>query len=130
MAVSPTSLSLRHLRAEGWTVDVCERWMASSRTRRDLFGLIDLVALRGNETMGVQTTSAGNANARLNKMTDAVHRPYLDALLGAGWSVVIHGWRLSTRDGHACQHGKARCGCRWTLHRYLDLGKRAEEPMP
>jgi hypothetical protein len=122
--VTPTQLSLRHLRTEGWLVDVCERWVPSftgvGGNRRDLFGLIDLVALRGAETIGVQTTSHANFNSRLNKINDDEHRPALDALKAAGWSVVVHGWRKSTRDGHACHHGgRARCGCRWTLHRLV-----------
>jgi hypothetical protein len=124
---SPTVLSLRHLRADGWTVDVCERWVpnfgggAGPGKRHDLFGLVDLVALKGSETLGVQTTSHTNFNARLNKITDDEHREAFVALKAAGWGIVVHGWRLSTRDGHACQHGRARCGCRWTLHRVVNL---------
>jgi hypothetical protein len=117
--MSPTFLSMRHLRAEGWLVDVCERWVpsATGQVRKDLFGLIDLVALRGSETMGVQTTSHTNALARVKKIGDADHTEQLAALHAAGWLVVVHGWRKSTRDGHACPHGKTACGCRWTLHR-------------
>jgi hypothetical protein len=122
---SPTELSLHHLRTEGWTVDVCERWIpgagVAGGTRRDLFGVLDLVGLRGPETLGVQTTSALNVSARLNKMRDAEHAERLAALHAAGWSLVIHGWRLSTRDGHACPHGRPRCGCRWSLHRLIPV---------
>jgi hypothetical protein len=124
VSVSPTTLSLRHLRAEGWLVDVCERWIPSGRVgqvRKDLFGLIDLVAVRGPETLGVQTTSHTNVNARLNKMRDTEHTARLAALRDAGWSVVVHGWRMSSRDGHACKHSAARCACRWTLHRLITL---------
>lgn len=122
--VSPTKLSLRHLRAEGWTVDVCERWvpMGAGKVRKDLFGLVDLVGVRDGETIGVQTTSNANFNSRLNKMHDGEHAPLLAALVAAGWHVVIHGWRLTDRHGHACKHGSARCACRWTLHRQTDLG--------
>jgi hypothetical protein len=125
--VSPTELSLRHLRAEGWLVDVCERWVPNPShpgggQRRDLFGLVDLVAIRGTQTMGVQTTTHVNVSAHLMKMTDDDHRPRLRDLFVAGWIVVVHGWRKSTRDGHACKHGaKSRCGCRWTLHRCIDM---------
>jgi hypothetical protein len=119
-----TELSLRHLRSEGWLVDVCERWIPSGdggQVRRDLFGLIDLVALRGSVTMGVQTTSNSNVNARLSKIGDGEHAEQLAALTAAGWQVVVHGWRKSTREGHACQHDK-RCACRWTLHRCITVG--------
>jgi hypothetical protein len=123
--VSPTELSLRHLRDEGWTADICERWIPGgsgiSGRRKDLFGMLDLVAVRGAETLGVQTTSHANANSRANKMRDDEHAERLAALHAAGWVVVVHGWRLSTRDGRACTHGRPRCGCRWTLHRLITV---------
>lgn len=130
--MTPTELSLRQLRAEGWTVDVCERWVPGgpgmSGRRRDLFGMLDLLALRDGRTMGVQTTSHTNVAARLTKMTDDEHGPALVEMRSAGWLIVIHGWRLSTRDGHACPHNRPRCGCRWSLHRLLDLT--TEAPLP
>ncbi len=123
--MTPTALSLRYLRDEGWLVDVCERWVPSGRigqVRKDLFGLIDLVAVRSAETMGVQTTSNSNVANHLTKMTDADHAVALAGLRAAGWTVVIHGWRKSTRDGRECKHGlAARCGCRWTLHRNVEI---------
>lgn len=120
----PTQLSLRHLRDEGWMVDVCERWVPSGmgqQVRKDLFGMIDLVAVREGETMGVQTTSASNASSRVAKMSDAEHAPMRAALHAAGWALVVHGWRKSTRDGRACTHGTGPCGCRWDLHRCITL---------
>lgn len=124
--MTPTELSLRHLRKDGWLVDVCERWVPNpvhpgGGQRRDLFGLIDLVAIRGTQTLGVQTTTVTNVNAHLLKMTDDEHRPRLADLFVAGWIIVVHGWRKSTRDGHACTHGRVVCGCRWTLHRNIDM---------
>ena len=121
--MSPTQLSLRHLRAQGWLVDVCERWVPgqTGQVRRDLFGMLDLVAVRDTETLGVQTTSAGSVSSRKLKMTNNEHLPWLLDLKGAGWLVVIHGWRKSTRDGRACTHGKVRCACIWTLHRNENL---------
>lgn len=123
---SPTQLSLAHLRADGWTADICERWMPTGNgfggVRKDLFGMLDLVAVRDAVTLGVQTTSADNASARLTKMTDDDHADALAALRAANWTVVIHGWRKSTKDGRACKHGvQARCGCRWTLHRHMEV---------
>jgi hypothetical protein len=123
--VSPTTLSLDHLRRDGWLVDVCERWVPGapgrSGSRRDLFGMLDLVALRDGVTLGVQTTSAANVSSRLTKMSDDEHDAARRALLDAGWLLVVHGWRKSTRDGHACKHGRTRCACRWTLHREVSI---------
>jgi hypothetical protein len=122
--MTPTQLSLRLLRAEGWSADICERWVpqGAGGIRKDLFGLVDLVAVRGHETAGVQTTSHANFASRVTKITDDEHRAAFDALKAAGWLIVVHGWRLSTLKGdHACPHGKARCSCRWTLHRSVTL---------
>lgn len=124
MSLSPTSLSLARLREEGWVVEVVERWAGGAR--HDLFGLLDLVAVRGAETIGVQTTTASNFNARLNKVVEGEH---LGALHAAGWSVVIHGWRkTSPGTGRACKHGKSRCACRWELYRFAVLSPRSHIP--
>ena len=45
MATSPTQLSLKKLREEGYTVAVVEHWNSFARIRQDLFGFIDLLAL-------------------------------------------------------------------------------------
>lgn len=89
MSVSPTQLSLDYLRADGWLVEVVERWIPSAQTRRDLFGFLDLVAVRDAETLGVQTTSRTNLTAHLHKIADAVALPYVRA---AGWTLHVHGW--------------------------------------
>ena len=107
-------------------MDVCERWVPNpghpgGGRRRDFLGLVDLIAVRGSVTMGVQTTTNSNVNNHLTKMLDDEHRSNLADLIAAGWLICVHGWRLSTRDFHACTHGRARCGCRWVLHRNIVL---------
>lgn len=77
------------------TCEVVERWNAFARIRQDLFGIIDIVALDEQQTLGVQTTSWTNVSARVKKITDS---PHLPALLRAGWVLEVHGWKkgLST----------------------------------
>lgn len=87
---SPTARSLEHLRELGYVADVVERWIPRAGVRRDLFGVVDIVALRAGETLGVQATSASNVAARVRKLADA---PTLPALRAAGWRLVVHGWR-------------------------------------
>lgn len=86
--------SLALLRGEGWRVAVVERWNPHARIRQDLFGVLDLVALRGGETLGVQTTSASNVAARMRKIAEADAVP---DLRDAGWRLEVHGWRKSGR---------------------------------
>jgi hypothetical protein len=104
--VTPTQRSLALLRRGGWTAEVVERWNSHARIRHDLFGCIDILAVRDGETLGVQTTSGSGVSARLRKL---VGLPVLDTLHRAGWCVQVHGWRkVKLRRG-----GKAsRWDCR------------------
>jgi hypothetical protein len=89
LKASLTNLSQRQLTDDGWTVDVVERWIPHTSTRRDLFGMFDLLALRGAETMAVQVTSRGNLSSRARKIADS---PLLPAVREAGWTLHLHGW--------------------------------------
>ena len=89
MSASPTSLSLAALRRDGYTAAVVEYWNPHTRTRHDLFGFIDILAIRPGETLGVQATSRGNVSARVRKIAD---HPNLPAVREAGWRLEVHGW--------------------------------------
>lgn len=103
--MTPTQLTLRHLRADGWTAEVVEKWNPHARIRQDLFGLVDVIAVRPNETLAVQTTSASNVSARVKKIAE---HPNIGAIREAGWTVLVHGW------------GKNKSG-RWELKREVDV---------
>ena len=88
--MSPTARTLRDLRADGWTADVVERWIPGANVRSDLFGFVDIVAVRGAETLGVQATSDTNVSARVRKIAD---HPNLPHVREAGWRLEVWGWR-------------------------------------
>jgi len=90
VSLSPTQLSLRDLRAAGYTVAIVEHWNAFSRKRYDLFGFADLFAVRPSEVLLVQTTSSSNASARVKKI---MTEPNAVACAAAGIRVHVHGWR-------------------------------------
>lgn len=94
MSLTPTQLTLRTLRDEGWTAAKVEHWDAHAGIRRDLFGIIDVVAIGPAGTIGVQATSDSNVAARVNKIADA---PTIGALREAGWQLEVWGWRK--KDG-------------------------------
>lgn len=96
--MSPTQRSLKHLREQGYRVAVVEKWNPHARIRQDLFGFIDLLAIKGPETLAVQSTSRGNVSARVKKITEA---EALSDVRKANWRIVVHGW------------GKLKAG--WTL---------------
>jgi hypothetical protein len=90
LATSPTQLSLKKLREEGWLAEVCERWIPGANIRKDLWGWTDIVALKDGETLAVQTTSYSNMSARVNKITES---DTIAEVRKAGWSVQVWGWR-------------------------------------
>jgi len=96
--ISPTQRSLAYLRDQGWLVATVERWNPHAKVRQDLFGILDLLAVRDGETLGVQTTSGSNVAARARKIADSSH---VDALQRAGWRLVVHGWRKGSNGRYA-----------------------------
>jgi hypothetical protein len=88
--MSPTARTLRDLRADGWTADVVERWIPGANIRSDLFGFVDIVAVRGAETLGVQATSDTNVAARVRKIAEHPNLPFVRE---AGWRLEVWGWR-------------------------------------
>jgi vacuolar-type H+-ATPase subunit F/Vma7 len=87
---SPTQRTLKHLRDSGYRAEVVERWNPHARIRQDLFTIIDVLALSETEVVAVQTTSASNMKARINKISEA---DILPLLLKLEWRVIVHGWK-------------------------------------
>lgn len=102
--MTPTQLSLRRLRNQGWLAEVVERWNPHANIRQDLYGFIDILAVGEAGTLAVQTTTVPNVAARIRKITD---HPHLPAVRAAGWAIHVHGWEK--RSG------------RWTLTRDEDI---------
>lgn len=73
----------------GWRIANVEKWNPATGTKNDLFGMFDLLALKGDVTMGVQTTSKTNLASHVRKMGDA---EALADVKAAGWVVMLHGW--------------------------------------
>ena len=97
---SPTQLSLAKLREEGYTCWITEHWNNWSKTRQDLFGFIDILALKGNETLAIQTTTAANLNARCKKIADHEN---VGAVREAGWTIHVHGWHQDDKRKWHCK---------------------------
>ena len=92
---SPTARTMAALRSAGWTVEVVERCIPGANIRRDLFGVIDVLAIREGETLGVQATSASNVSARVRKLSES---DVLPAIRKAGWRLEVWGWRRVGRS--------------------------------
>lgn len=92
---SPTQRSKKLLEDEGYTVEIVERYNSFVKRRFDLFGFIDLLAIKPGETVGVQTTSYSNLSARVRKIADHEN---VDAVREAGWKILVHGWRKNAKN--------------------------------
>ena len=92
---SPTTRSLALLREQGYTVAVVEKWNPHARIRQDLFGFIDILAIKRGETLAVQATASG-VSARLKKINDS---ELLPKVREAGWTIQIWGWTKSAKTG-------------------------------
>ena len=89
MAYSPTQLTLRKLRKEGYTADITEHWNPWAKVRRDLFKIVDVLAVGNGETVAVQCTSYNNISARVHKIAEAEALP---DMRDAGWRILVQGW--------------------------------------
>jgi hypothetical protein len=89
MAISPTQLSLKMMREQGYYAEVVERYNSFTRKRNDLCGFIDILCLRPGEVVGVQTTSNSHVSDRYKKIRE--HENF-KKVTDAGIKVVVHGW--------------------------------------
>ena len=101
MATSPTQLTLRKLKSEGYiTVQVTEHWNAWARIRQDLFNIIDVLAVKDGITIGIQVTSKANVNARIKKIANHEN---IGAVRDVGWTVHVHGWSQDDKKKWHCK---------------------------
>ncbi len=84
-----TNRSVLKLREDGFVAEVVEKFNAYTKTRHDLFGCIDIIAIGDGQTLAVQTTSKANMNSRIKKIEDS---EYLAEMIRSEWQVIVHGW--------------------------------------
>lgn len=95
--MSPTQLTLRNLRERGYLAAVVERWNPHAKIRQDLFGIIDVIGVGPEGTIGVQATSQSNRSKRTRKM---VEHESIGPLREAGWTLEVHGWKKVKNRWH------------------------------
>ena len=89
--ISPTQRTLARLRKENCDlVEVTEKWCSWSRRRKDLFGIIDILALHKGDTIAIQVTSYSNIGARVKKISES---PSIGFIRDAGWTILVEGWK-------------------------------------
>lgn len=89
MASSPTERTKKLYEQRGYRVEIVERWNAFAKIRQDLFGIIDLLAIRKGEIIGLQATSLSNVAARIKKIAEHESTPWVRE---AGIRIIVIGW--------------------------------------
>jgi len=118
--MSPSQLTLKHMRKAGYLCVVVEKWNPFVPTkskgrvcpvckkgdglgiRQDLFGFADIYAIHSQtqDRVFIQTTTRHNMIARKVKIQENKH---LRVVLESGHRVVVHGWlqtSLKTRGAY------------------------------
>ena len=91
--MTPTQRSLKALRELGYLVEVVEKWNSFTRTRKDLWGWADLLAIRRGEVLAVQVTSTG-VSSRIKKIMDS---ETIGRVREAGIRIEVHGHRKNSK---------------------------------
>ena len=67
--MSPTQRALAECKRRGWIAQVVEHTVPRTFIKRDLFGVIDIVAIANHSwIVGIQVTSGANHSARVAKI--------------------------------------------------------------
>lgn len=92
-SVSPTQKAIKVLKADGWLVAVTERWNPFAKIRQDLYGFVDVLAVKGTETLAIQCTSDHNVTGRVAKIKDHENYPLIAA---SSWRLEVWGFTKGT----------------------------------
>lgn len=106
MASKPTQRTLAELKELGFMAQVVEKWNPHAKVRQDLFGVIDVLAVKpGVGIVGVQACAGASHAARRAKM---LAEPRLRTWLLSGGRAEVWSW---AKQG---ARGKRKT---WTLRR-------------
>lgn len=98
--MSPTQRSLKLLRSRGYRAAVVEKWNPHAKIRQDLFGVVDVLAIKAGETLAVQATSGSNVSKRVTKIAES---DAIGDIRAAGWGFHVHGWRKNAKGRWQCR---------------------------
>ena len=87
--ISNTSRTLRYIRAQGWSANIVECYNFYSKQRKDLFGIIDIVALTDKGITGIQSTGQNFAEHDRKILQSPEALEWIEA----GGHLMLIGWR-------------------------------------
>ena len=75
--------------SRGYKCEVVESYNSFTKRKKDMFGILDMVAIGNAETIGIQMTSKSNMSARIKKIQDS---DYFVELVRSKWRIIVIGW--------------------------------------
>jgi len=96
---SPTARTLKKLAEDGWMAGLVERWIPRTRITKDLFGIGDILAVKGCDELLIQATSdegGGHGHNRIAKIK-AEPRAHEYLYPGSGRRIEVWAWRYLKR---------------------------------
>jgi predicted RecB family endonuclease len=91
--MTPSQRTVAHLRKLGYQTANVESFNYFTKRKKDLLGVIDILAIGNGETLAVQVTSKSNMSSRIKKIEESEALP---EMLRSGWRVIVHGWWKGT----------------------------------
>lgn len=89
-ALSCNDLSMKYLESLGYLCHVVEKRIPGTFITKDMYGFIDILAVRPGEILGVQATSADHVAHRVNKIAEHEN---VGRVRESGMRLVVHGWK-------------------------------------
>ena len=75
--------------SRGYKCEVVESYNSFTKRKKDMFGILDMVAIGNEETLGIQMTSKSNMSSRIKKIQES---NYFVELLRSKWRIIVIGW--------------------------------------
>ena len=66
-----------------------ESYNSFTKRKKDMFGILDMVAIGNEETLGIQMTSKSNMSSRIKKIQES---DYFVEILRSKWRIIVIGW--------------------------------------
>ena len=79
------------MRDAGYLCAIVEKWNMHAKIRQDLYGFIDVLAIKDEDIVGVQACTGGDVSTRMHKIIEHANYPSVIKAM----RIVIHGWRKS-----------------------------------
>lgn len=93
---NPTTRTLKYLRERGWLAEKTEQpWNPFSKVRKDLFGFVDILAVKGDESLYIQATDRTSVSKRIHKIVEHGNLPLVKS---ASRRVEVWGWGKGDRE--------------------------------